>query len=240
MIDMAAIVQYRQNMMKIPVVKIDGRESIGSGFHIGDGYIVTARHVIDGHKKFEVIPERARKAVLIQEVFFPREENIDIALMKTNFATSGGTIHITSTGKTLEFKQKFLLGATLDDWVDYFVLSDILIMGYPPIPKSNEACLVATKGEINAVIDRYDGVKHPHFIVSCIARGGFSGGPCILSDGSVAGVCTEALIRDNQAVETGFSAVIGNEPIFELMIAHKIHIEGNEPDAGYFILAADN
>lgn len=61
---------------------------------------------------------------------------------------------------------------------DELVLSKVLPMGYPPIPFSQQAVLLASEGEVNAVVDKYSG-RHPHFIISCPARGGFSGAPVL-------------------------------------------------------------
>lgn len=60
------------------------------------------------------------------------------------------------------FAHQFELQVTLDDWVDDFLLAEIMLLGYPPIPRTRDAYLVAVRGDINAVVDRYDGVKHPH------------------------------------------------------------------------------
>jgi hypothetical protein len=65
----------------------------------------------------------------------------------------------------------------LDDWIsdDWMVLTEVLLMGYPAIPFSERRELVAMRGEVNAVIGMYRGPQHPHFIISPLSRGGFSG-----------------------------------------------------------------
>jgi hypothetical protein len=43
-------------MSYVVVVDLDGRESIGSAFHVGEGVYVTARHVVERQKIKEVGP----------------------------------------------------------------------------------------------------------------------------------------------------------------------------------------
>lgn len=54
---------------------------------------------------------------------------------------------------------------------------------------------------------------HPHFIVSTMARGGFSGGPDELIGTATLGIVTEGLAKDGQAAELGYTAVLTVEPI---------------------------
>jgi hypothetical protein len=114
------------------------------------------------------------------------------------------------------------LGSHLDDWINDsdFYLAPVLIMGYPPIPFSSSPRLVAVAGEVNAVIDRYD-LRHPHFIVSPLPRGGFSGGPAIVDWEFSLGVVSQDL-RTDSASEPGFTAVISVEPLWVLLDVHGI------------------
>src|SRR5205085_10330938 len=74
------------------------------------------------------------------------------------------------------------LGTHLDDWLNdqAFVLRQVLLMGYPPVPLSKRPVLIAASAEVNAVVDPYINNSHPHFILSSMPRGGFSGGPCLV------------------------------------------------------------
>lgn len=109
------------------------------------------------------------------------------------------------------------LGEHLNDWVgDEFVLSRVLVMGYPRIPMSGRTGLVAAIGEVNAVVDRYD-VPNPHFAISYLPRGGFSGGPVISEWGFLLGVVTSALTENEQPTELGFGVAVSVEPLFELL-----------------------
>jgi hypothetical protein len=88
-------------------------------------------------------------------------------------------------------------------------------MGYPRVPLSSDTQLIASIGEINGVIDRYDG-RHPHFIVSTMGRGGFSGGPVIHENDFLLGVYT-AILEDDFDRTGGFPAVLSIEPLLDLM-----------------------
>jgi len=114
------------------------------------------------------------------------------------------------------------LGDHLDDWLgDELVLEPVLVMGYPTIPMSREPVLIASVGEVNAIIDKYTG-GHPHFILSTMARGGFSGGPVFTSYGASLGIITESLLSNYQPIELGYQAILSVEPIYHCLAHHKI------------------
>ena len=100
-----------------------------------------------------------------------------------------------------------------------------LVLGYPPIPLVAKPTLVASVGEINSLVDLYLGSKHPHFVISTIARGGFSGAPVLVTynedneDGGTAalGLVTQSLTVDEQRPEQGYLAVLTIEPIYRCL-----------------------
>jgi hypothetical protein len=85
-------------------------------------------------------------------------------------------------------------------------------MGNPPIPLGLEPRLVAT-AEINAVHDAR-GDPHRYFILSAMARGGFSGALVMTSFERGLGVATRSLVLDNAPTPLGYFAVLSVEPIF--------------------------
>jgi len=96
------------------------------------------------------------------------------------------------------------------------------VLGYPPIPLVARPTLVASVGEVNSLVDLYIGSKHPHFVISTIARGGFSGAPVLVAyneenEGggtAVLGLVTQSLTVDEQRPEQGYLAVLTVEPIY--------------------------
>lgn len=115
------------------------------------------------------------------------------------------------------------LGQHLDDWIDdnYFLLRGVLIMGYPPIPLSNRNAIVCTRAEVNAVVDPYIG-RHPRFIVSAMARGGFSGAPCLSEADFLLGMVISSSVKDHAPEELGYMTVLTVEPILECLAANRL------------------
>ncbi len=212
---------FKLSMVRITVYDENGDLRTGAGFHIGDGWLVTAAHVTKGKKIHEVVSEHCNQCLEIENILYCEDDKIDIALLKSNIDLSHymemTSIHNPPAGFSKE--DHLLIGGHLDDWIgDELVLTKVLLMGYPPVPFADEAVLLAVEGEVNAVVDKYNG-PHPHFIISCMGRGGFSGGPVISEYGFLLGVMTESLVRDNQRQELGYSAAISIEPL--LVLLHK-------------------
>ncbi|WP_461373707.1 S1 family peptidase [Candidatus Aquicultor sp.] len=215
--------KYKVCMVRITIKTHEGNLSNGAGFHIGGGYIVTARHVVERHEIEEVVGGFGNQNVNIKNIFYPSDSRIDLAVMETDFSLdyymNKGVIIV---GKRIREKVEcILLGGHLDDWLDdELVLSKVMVFGYPIIPFVG-AQLVAVEGEVNAIIDKYN-VPHPHFIISTIPRGGFSGGPVISEYGFLLGVLTESLVENNKDAETGFASAISIEPLLNLLYENRI------------------
>jgi hypothetical protein len=112
------------------------------------------------------------------------------------------------------------LGGWLDDWLgDELTLEPVLIMGYPPIPFGSEPLLVATRAEVNTVLDKRH-ERPPYFIVSAMARGGFSGSLAITDFEAALGVTTESLVMDAQPSQLGYFAVLSVEPVLVCLDHH--------------------
>ncbi len=105
--------EYKEAMVYIEVESADGEISIGSGFHLGEGVIITAKHVLKNKKikslggglKFESGP------------YFHEDDSVDLAAFIVNKKDG---IYIP-------------LGGHLDAWIndDDFILAKTVIMGYP-------------------------------------------------------------------------------------------------------------
>jgi hypothetical protein len=235
--------RYAPALAYIVVETPEGDERIGSAFHVGEGVFVTARHVVDGLKIVKVgntisqyVPDpdglvelvdglvitTTRKAIdnqprfrfiergegrVVSGPFFHPDPGIDVAAI----VVAGLEVPV------------IRLGSHLDDWLndEQFILASVIVMGYPPIPFSREPLLVASRAEINTVVDKYVG-RHPHFVISAMARGGFSGGVCLIEWDFALGVITESLVAQGQAPELGFMAVLTVEPIYECLVYHRI------------------
>lgn len=198
----------------IEIEKPDGDVSIGTCFHVGDNTWVTARHVVEG-KKILKIGKPGRAGTPIETTqwtgpFYHPDQTVDVAVLKIDNLPAPAID----------------LGGHLDDWFgDEFILWPVLVLGYPPIPFTREPYLVAATGEVSAIVERPHGVPHPHFIISGMPRGGFSGGPvlALLEGGEFAfGLVTESLGMNHLPPELGFFAVLTVEPIYVCLGHHGL------------------
>jgi hypothetical protein len=179
---------YKPCVVRITVKNSYGDLATGVGFHIGDGYILTARHVIESKEIEEIAPHHyTAKNISAKQRFYPSDSKIDLAVLHTDFSLAHYMEFVTilrEEGGTPAQKIDFIpFGDHLNDWLgDELLMTKVLIMGFPVIPLSSRPELVAVEGEVSAIIDKYSG-PHPHFILSSIPRGGFSGGPVISERG---------------------------------------------------------
>jgi hypothetical protein len=200
----------------IAIVDSKGDEGIGSAFHIGDGIFVTARHVIDGVTIKEIAttksahlseeaggkPVPPRRLKIIDGPYYGAD-GLDVAVLRVDLGDTP------------------LPAITVSQHTDYslgendLILSDILVVGYPPIPFTTVPSQVVTLGHINAVVR----VHHSpvlHFIASAMARGGFSGGVALDQSGIALGLVTESLGKGEMPVETGYMSLLSIEPVVDL------------------------
>jgi hypothetical protein len=159
--------------------------------------------------------------------YFHPDPKVDIAAFTTRGLISSTYLGECLGGEPSEvdfvYPPAVPLGSHLDDWLndEEFVLREVLVLGYPPIPTTRSPTLVAARAEVNAVVDPYL-TKHPHFIISSTARGGFSGGVCLVEWGYALGAVTQSFTQNNKEPESGFMAVMTVEPIYECLAFHGI------------------
>jgi hypothetical protein len=231
---------YCAAMVYVEVELPSGDRSIGSAFHVGEGVFVTARHVVEGNKILEIastdpayIPlsgEEAKKA----KVFVRKgDENIPSHRVSNGVLEldRGPFFHLHDDVDIAVFRVREIdshtpvvqLGSHLDDWLGYgdFVLSEAIVLGYPPVPMTRGPILIWARAEVNAQVDLYD-TKPVHFVLSAMPRGGFSGGVAISEYGFALGVVTRSLTSNYSPVEMGFMTVIGVEPIYECLADHQL------------------
>lgn len=253
--------KYAPVMAYVSVESPDGTPNIGSAFHVGEGVFVTARHVVENKRITEVaMTERTyirlegdeaigvRTFVHIGSEEFP-VHTLDNGLLQVQ---QGPFFHPDPKVDVAAFKVAEIdartpyvnLGDHLDDWLGAsdFVLAEVIILGYPPIPMTRSPYLVAARAEVNAQVDLW-GAEHVHFILSSMPRGGFSGGLAITESEFALGVITSSLLTNEREPELGFFAVLSVEPIYNCLAHNKIvpeHIDREwhgfwNEDASYFL-----
>lgn len=233
--------QFAGAMAYVAIERPDGSQGIGSAFHVGDGVFVTARHVVEGFKIREIrttentdidlhgdeakharafIHEegkarpihtiRAKELQLDSGPFSdPTDGSIDIAIFRV---------------RNYDVRLPWVpLGSHLNDWIGKsdFILSEAIVLGYPPIPLTSEPHLVATRAEVNAQVDLYNS-RDVHFILSAMPRGGFSGGLVISEWKFALGMITSSLLMNGQPSELGFFTVVSVEPIYSCLASYAM------------------
>jgi hypothetical protein len=210
--------------------------------HIGEGWLLTARHVVEDREITSIGWNGQASEVVVGDVLFPHGDDVDLALIRTDFVPRPypGREPGYERARIPTVKSDHIeIGGHLDDWIgDELILQEVVVIGYPRVPMSRAPVLVAARGEINAVVDLYAGNTHPKLVISPMARGGFSGGPVLFPWGDLLGVVTESLLSNRDApAEIGFHAVVTVEPIWELLFQHDV-FPGRNAEGAYIVRGA--
>ena len=234
--------KYAAAVAYVAVETPAGDQHVGTAFHIGSNIWLTAKHVVQGNRVVEIATTRksipdysetvtATRGVLGGDLFslpgtyslardpmLHPDDDVDVAVLELE----GPSFHGQLWGDRSRPIPVVQLGGWLDDWLgDELILEPVLVMGYPPIPFGREPLLVAATAEINTVLDKRN-ERHPYFILSATARGGFSGSVALTTFENALGVTTESLVMDDHPVETGYFAVLAVEPIYNCLDHHGV------------------
>lgn len=211
----------------------DDKLSIGTCFHVGEGIFVTAKHVVEDRTELKVeIDDDSTVVDLIHNPsFFQKAHPGEIAITAGPYFHPDPKVDVACFKTDISLAEFLPLGGHLSDYLGQyeFILHRVLVLGYPPIPLADRPALVANAGEVNAAVELYI-QKRLHFLISTMARGGFSGGPVLIaydelneqSGTAVLGLVTQSLVRDNAAAETGHMAVLTVDPIYECLEAARL------------------
>ena len=232
--------RYRGSVAYVEVETPTGDRHLGSAFHVGEGVFVTARHVIEGNlirsvgtTEIVYIPLEGDDAATARTYLHSGADDIPVHRIEpgTFRVVSGPHLALDARIDIAVFRvceldprtPYFELGSHLDDWLGEsdFVLSQVLVLGYPPIPFARRPTLVASRADVVSQIDRYD-IPHVQFIVSSIPRGGLSGAVVYSEWGFVLGVMTHSLLVGDRPEELGYSNVTSVEPIYSCLADHKV------------------
>src|SRR6266568_5669297 len=138
--------KYKPCIVRITVFTNAGDLHTGTGFHIGDGLIVTARHVmreivkkpsisgedeIEVDRRIESISREIDEQVLtVEKVYYHSDNRVDLAVLETNFEAHAFPEKSNTVGVPKMKSAAIPIGAQVDGWIsDQFVLCKVLVMG---------------------------------------------------------------------------------------------------------------
>lgn len=157
--------EHAPTMAYIAVEDSRGTLGIGSAFHVGDGVFVSARHVVEGKRIAEIrMTEDKYISMGPNSMYIVRNGTLKIS--------NGPFFHPDSTVDVTVFRVNNIdtrtpyvtLGSHVDNWVGIgdFILSEAIVLGYPPIPFTTRPHLIAARAEINAEITLRN-MRHMYF-----------------------------------------------------------------------------
>ncbi|MEZ5805695.1 MAG: serine protease [Rhizobiaceae bacterium] len=225
----------------------EGGRAIGTGFHVGKGYVITAAHVLEGASRATLSfhhfiarqlpamgsPSENRHPYLRhmelqdspEEIDLPtviyHDRSSDIALFRSSVFAANDIERYRTQMRPIpsHLYDRVHLGTPMEDVLgDDLLMLQGVVLGYPSIPFSTRPVLVAHEFRISAVIDRYD-TGRPAFVLSGMPRGGFGGAPVIASGGWFLGVITEALYGQTLADPQAapYFQMITLDPVLEIL-----------------------
>lgn len=228
---------YRDSEEQLLTMEIDKNDKImaATAFHVGDGILVTAKHNVDHDGTFKLIDKNGKEFQHSQKFLAPGKT--DIAVLKTNFQSPGATVSMytlptkTEPASLIHERRpsKFIkLNSKLNraQLMKAYLLEDVYLFGFPPVPMTVSNHLISVKAQVNSIVLSSQS-DWPLLVISSVPRGGFSGGPVMDQDGSLIGICIEALYEQSEPSFSGFTAAICIEPLLNLMKENDLRPEGN-------------
>lgn len=165
-------------------------KGIGTGFLVGPDLIATAAHVVEDLPDFRVAFEGGSD-IPHSEVMLPKVRKghtgpeWDVAWVRVDPSHGREPMRLA---------------------VDYDVLEQVVVFGYPPVPQSDDAYLLAHSGEVSAVV-LVRGFQV--IVVSCLIRGGHSGGPVLNRRGQVVGLVSGNLASGRDPEDGDLNSALG-------------------------------
>ena len=188
-----------------------GEPGIGTCFRVGENVFITARHVVENQTITKVATTVPSIDISFGQ-FLPNEASqIEGPFFHPNSKYDLAALRIRGLGAP---QIPFL--PVPEDQAQALVLRTVVVMGYPPIFGSSSPVLLCAKAEVNASFVTYFDNQRV-LIVSCLGRGGFSGGPALTPPHHCLGVVTRAMVKDGLPEELGFMAVVSPWPVLELL-----------------------
>ena len=176
--------RWRDSIVKIVHPTESG---IGTGFLVEGNRVATADHVLDELPEFLIKTDDGRTIRHGQPIRPSKELDIDVALIPLEE----------------EFDRRPFILAT-----DCDLLDSVIVFGYPPISHTDDAYLVVNRGEVSALPKTIRGGQR-NIVISCLLRGGDSGGPVVNRRGGVVGIVSRSLFRKVAETEESVNESLG-------------------------------
>ncbi|HBF89383.1 MAG TPA: hypothetical protein DDX39_12145 [Bacteroidales bacterium] len=186
---------YQKSVFKIEQTSKNDDKSIGTGFLIADtnnenSIIVTNKHVVAGRKELKIYTFED-KEIKIENI--NEDEDRDIALIEIE-KLNDKTFYLNSNPE---------------------ILSEVLTIGYPSVPMTNNSYQLFHKGEINSIVEDYHNNKL--IIFSAKTSSGNSGSPIIDKTGLIVGIVTSELFEKESFQSKGKLPYYAGIPSAEIL-----------------------
>lgn len=189
--------RYEDSIFIIEVTNKQGDIEVGTGFYTSlkndqndEIYLVISNEHVVNNPNIKLL-NRNKTEISIKNKYW--DSNLDLAIIEVD-------------------RQKNVIPFVLSKKTE--ILSKIITMGYPRIPRTNNCYLVCHSGEINSYVENYSGNKL--FLFSAKTSSGNSGSPVIDELGRVVGIVSKELFEKEQLEKNGKLPYYAAIPISEL------------------------
>ena len=194
--------RYKEYIFKIQIQKRCSAESedvnisIGTGFLIDSSVslkplIITNKHVVQDANSIEII-DSYQNILEYSEVVVDEGNDIAALVLKEEYSKEALTPNINLN-----------------------ILDEIITIGFPKVPTTKDAYVVAHKGEINSFVENYWNEKR--FLISARTSPGSSGSLIIDKTGRFVGIVVEELFEEDSFKERGIIPYYSGIPASEIL-----------------------